>query len=141
MIYLDTNILIYAIENNPKYGESCKKILLDIESGEIKACASILVLVETLNVLTKINRTLKDNNKKELDIKKNIDAVISLPIVWLELNLFVVKRAAEYDYSITGIDYIHIASMELNSVTKIISLDNELDKVDFIKVIDPLKDI
>jgi hypothetical protein len=30
--YLDTNIIAYAIENHPKYGERCKKILEDIES-------------------------------------------------------------------------------------------------------------
>ena len=45
MIYIDTNIFIYAIENHPKYGSACKKILLDIESEKVKAGASILVPV------------------------------------------------------------------------------------------------
>jgi len=134
MIYLDTNIIIYAIENDSKYGNVCKKILLDIESEKLKVCSSILILVETINVLTKINKI----SKKKLDIKKNIDAILSLPIIWIDLNFFIIKKAAEYDYNISGVDYIHIASMELNSVIRILSADKELNKIDFIKRIDPL---
>lgn len=137
MMYLDTNIIIYAIENHPKYGNACKKILLDVESGKLKVCSSMLVLVESINVLTKINKVLKKKGK-ELNIKKNIDAILSLPIVWFDLNFFIIKRGAEYDYNVSGVDYIHIASMELNSVTKIISADEELDAIDFIKRTDPL---
>lgn len=55
------------------------------------------------------------------------------------MNFFVIKRAAEYDYDVIGADYIHIASMELNSVTRIISADEELNRVDFLKRIDPLE--
>ncbi len=53
MIYLDTNILIYAIEQHPKYGGPCKRVLEDVESGKLKACASLLMLVEVINVLKK----------------------------------------------------------------------------------------
>lgn len=139
MKYLDTNIIVYALENHPKYGKSCKKILSNIESEKLKVCSSILVLVEFLNVLTKINKILKKENKKQLDIAKNVDAVLSLPIVWFDLNFFTIKRASSYDFSVSGVDYIHIATMELNDVKEVISADKELDKVDFIKRIDPLK--
>lgn len=137
MIYVDTNIFIYAIENHPKYGKSCKKILLDIESEKVKASSSVLVLVEIISVLTKINRILKEQRKKPLDIRKNIDAVLSLPIIWFDLDFLTIKKASEYDYSVSGVDYVHIATMEINSVTEIVSADNELDKVKFIKRIEP----
>ena len=97
-----------------------------------------MVLVEVINVLKNLNKILKKENKKELDIKKNIDSILSLPIIWFNLDFFIIKRAAEYKYSISGVDYLHMASMEINSVTQIISADEELDKVDFIKRIDPL---
>ena len=138
MKYLDTNVLVYAIENHPKYGEACKNILLDIESEKLDVCSSILVLVEFLNVLTKINKVLKKQGKKLLDIRKNIDAVLSLPVVWFDLNFFLIKRAAEYDFNVSGVDFIHIASMELNLITDIISADKELDIVTIIRRIDPL---
>ena len=140
MKYLDTNVIIYAIENHPEFGNACKKILEEIESGKLKVCSSMLVLIETLNVLTKLNKILKKEGKEELDIKKNIDAILSLPITWFDINFLIIKKAAEYTYNISGVDYIHIVTMELNSIKKIISLDKELDRVDFIKRIDPTKE-
>lgn len=139
MNYLDTNIIIYAIENDEKYGKSCKKILTDIQKNNLKACCSIIVLVEVINVLVKINKILKKENKEELNIRKNIDSILSLPIVWFDLNFFVIKKASEYDYKISGVDYIHISTMELNSIKKVLSADAELDKIETIKRIDPLK--
>ena len=63
MIYVDTNVIIYAVANDAKYGAACKRILLDLETGKLKACASVLVLVETINVLTKINKLLNVSGK------------------------------------------------------------------------------
>ena len=137
MKYLDTNVIVYAIENHPEYGKSCKKILKDVESGKLKACSSMLVLVEFLNVLKKINKILEERGEKKLDIRKNIDALLSLPIVWFELNFMIIKRASEYEFNVSGVDYIHIATMELNMVKEVISADRELDQVDLIKRINP----
>ena len=139
MMCVDTNVIIYAVANDAKYGAACKRILLDLETGKLKACASVLVLVETINVLTKINKLLNVAGKAELDIRKNVDAILSLPIIWFDLNFPVIKRAAEYNYKVSGVDYVHIASMELNSVSELISADKEIDKVGTIKRLDPLK--
>ena len=138
MIYLDTNIIIYAIENHPLYGNSCRKILLDIETGRLKASASMFLLVETISALIKINKILKKENKKQLEVNENITAILSYPLIWLDLNFPVIKRAAEYEHKISAADYVHIATMELNSIKKIISADREFDEVDFIKRVDPL---
>ncbi len=139
MKYLDTNVLIYAIENHPRYGGACKTILSDVEKGRAEVCASILILVELLNVLTRINKILKKEKKKPLNIRKNLDAVLSLPIIWYDLDLILLKRAAEYDFDVSGVDYVHIATMEINMINEIVSADKELAKVTFVKRIDPLK--
>ena len=76
--------------------------------------------------------------KEKLNIRKNIDAILSLPIKWIELDFAIIRRASEYQFKVSGIDYIHVASMELNLVNEIISADEELNKIDFIKRIDPL---
>ena len=137
-MYLDTNVIIYSIENHPKYGKACAKILSDIENENLHASSSMLVLIETINVIQKLNKILNGEGKKQLIIRDNIDAILSLPIKWLDINFPVIRRASEYDYKISGVDYIHIATMEINSIKKIISADDELDKVDSIKRIDPL---
>ena len=134
MRYIDTNIIIYAIEKHPKYGQNCRIILEDILKGILDAWCSELILVEVLSVLTKLNEPLR----KKIDIRKNIDALLSLPINWIELNHSIIRRAAEYKLKVNTVDYVHIASMELMSIKTILSADRDLDKVKIIKRIDPL---
>jgi len=137
--YLDTNVIIYAIESHPKYGEKCKDLLKAVENAELEVCASTLVLVEVINVLCKLNKILEEKQKEKLNIRKNIDAILSLPIKWIELDFAIIRRASEYQFKVSGIDYIHVASMELSLTNELISADEELDKIDFIKRIDPIK--
>ena len=137
LVYVDTNIFVYAIENHPKYGKSCAKVLSDIQEKRIEASCSILVLVELMNVLVKLNRILSNRGEKKLVISDNIAAVLSLPIIWIDLEVLVIETASKYDYGINGVDYVHVASMEMNSITQVLSADRELDKVKSIKRIDP----
>ena len=139
MKYLDTNIIVYAIENHPKFGKECKKILKEIQNSRLEVGCSMLVLIELINVLKKINKKLREDGGRNLDIKKNIDAILSLPIIWFGIGIIVIKRASEYDFSVTGIDYIHISTMELNSVNEIITADKDFDKVSIVRRLDPLK--
>ncbi|MFI5421953.1 MAG: type II toxin-antitoxin system VapC family toxin [Nitrososphaerales archaeon] len=136
--YIDTNIFIYAIENHPKYGKSCTRILRDIQEKKIESSASVLVLVELISVLVKLNKVLSSKEEAKLVIRDNIAAIQSLPIIWIDLDFLTIERAASYDYPINGVDYLHIASMEVNSLTEILSADRELDKVRSIKRIDPI---
>ena len=138
MKYLDTNVIIYAIESHPKYGEKCKDVLKAVEDAKLEVCSSTLMLVEVINVLCKLNRILEEEEKEKLNIRKNIDAILSLPIKWIELDFAIIRRASEYQFKVSGIDYVHVASMELSLVNEVISADKELDKIDFIKRIDPL---
>lgn len=139
MIYLDTNVIVYAIENHPKYGMPCKKILEDIESRKLEASASVLVLVELINVLTKLNRILKRRGRKPLSIKENIQAVLSLPLVWIDLDILIIEKASEYTFEINGVDYIHVASMEVSSINEVLSADKDLDRASTVRRIDPLE--
>jgi hypothetical protein len=42
--------------------------------------------------------------KEKLNIRKNIDAVLSLPIKWIELDFAIIRRASEYQFKVSGID-------------------------------------
>lgn len=137
MRYLDTNVIIYAIENHPQYGTKCKEILRAVQNGTLEVCASLMVLVEVLTVLYKLNKILVQKEKVTLNIEKNIEALLSLPIVWYDLNFTILKHASRYTFKISPGDYIHLATMEINSVGEILSADAELDKVRFIQRIDP----
>ncbi len=139
MIYLDTNILIYAIEQHPKYGVACKNILQKIQDKKIEACCSLSVLLEVINVLNRINKILEHENKILLNIQENVEAILDLPINWFDINFVLIRHSAKYSFKISPTDYIHIASMELNSIFEIISADQDFDKIPFLKRIDPLE--
>ncbi len=98
----------------------------------------MLVLVELLNVLKKLNNVLSEQGRKELVIEDNVEAVLSLPIAWIDLDFLIMERASAYTFDISGIDYVHVASMETSSITEILSADKEFDKVPTISRIDPL---
>jgi len=138
MIYVDTNVFVYAIEGHPKFGPSCKRILADIDGGALEAGCSMLVLAELINVLKRLNET-EFHGQPRLRIDKNLEAVMSLPIVWFEMSLAVIERASRYGFDVNGIDYIHVSTMELNDVSEAISADRDLDKVGVIKRIDTLQ--
>ena len=136
MIYLDTNVIGYAIENHFKYGSVSKKILFDVENKKIEAVCSALVLSELISVLVRLNKLA---GRQMFSIKNSVKAVLSLPITWYDMDMFTIGKASEYSFNVSGMDYIHIATMEINSITKIISAHSDFDKIDFIKGIDPLE--
>ncbi len=138
MIYLDTNVFAYAIANDGKYGSPCKRILLAVEKGKLEAVCSMLVLVELQSVLRKFNKLRKREGHSPYDVPANVDAVLSYPITWLDIDFLTVKRAAEYAYNIAGPDCVHVASMELAGVSRIISADAEFDKAEIVRRTDPL---
>ncbi len=135
--YIDTNVFIYAIENHPRYGRACTKILRDVQEKRIEVSASVLVLVEIISVLVRLNKVLSSKDEAKLVIRDNISAVQSMPITWMDLDFLIIERASTYDYAINGVDYLHVATMDVNSITEVLSADQELDRVKSIKRIDP----
>lgn len=133
MIYVDTNIWIYAMTANPKYGKKCMQILEKLERGELKAAISVLVLSEVADVLYR-RFGLRDP-------VKHVSAILSYPLELIDLTPDIALRAAEYsrDYGILPYDGIHVASAASSLVTEVLSADKELDRVDIIKRVDPLE--
>lgn len=136
-MYIDTNIVIYAISQDSKYGSGCTSWLERINKQEISAEASVLLLTECLHVLKSLNKIAVKKARKSIDIRMSLNAIMSIPIKWLELTPLVVLRASEFNYPLATGDALHIASMELNGITEILSADKEIDKVPGIQRIDP----
>lgn len=133
MIYIDTNVWIYAAIAHPKYGHRCREILERIEKGELEAVISVQVLSEVAGVLYQQYRVKNPT--------KHVAAILSYPMRIVNVTPDIVLRAAEYsrDYGILSYDGIHVASAASSLVTDVLSADRELDKVGIIKRVDPLK--
>lgn len=134
---MDTNVLVYAVEHHPIYGPPCERIVRDIESGRLEALCSKLVLVEFVHVLVRLNRGL-DKRHGVFDVPKLTEALLSLVQNWADLDDMVVKRASQYTAKVNPPDYFHLATMELHGSAEVLSADRELDKVTWVKRIDPM---
>lgn len=130
--YIDTNVWIYAITANLKYGESCRKILEDIEKGRTKAIISTQVLTEIIGVLYR--------QYKVKDTSDQLNAILSYPVNVFLVTPDIIRKASEYarDYKILPYDAIHIAILTNQAISKIVSADKEFDKIEFIQRVDPL---
>ena len=133
MIYLDTNVWIYAAIAHPKYGRRCRELLEKVEKGELEVIISVQVLSEVAGVLYQ-QYGVKDPTE-------HVKAILSYPLHLVDVTPDIVLRAAEYarDYGILPYDGIHIASALSSMTAEILSADKELDKVGIIKRIDPLE--
>ncbi len=129
-MYIDSNIFIFASTDQDILGESCQKILDMIESGEIQAASSLLVLDEVIWVL-------KKNLGREVAIKIS-KATLSLPIKWIDVSKSIMIETIDsfQKYNLDPRDCLHLASMKNSGITTIISEDTDFDKVKSIKRID-----
>lgn len=129
--FVDSNVFFYAKIFDRQYGSACAEILGKIEKGELEAATSTLVIVELANALRKYG--LED------EVKDVVDAVFSLDINVLEVDLLDVRVAARvYDeFRISPYDCVHAAVMKKADIANIISADKDFDKVTWIKRFDP----
>ncbi|MBI4151133.1 type II toxin-antitoxin system VapC family toxin [Candidatus Woesearchaeota archaeon] len=129
--YLDANIFIYAFMRDQKYGASCARILREVQEGEREVSCSTVVLLECVHVFKKFAR------KSRIDVGRMTDAILTLPIKWLDVNAFLIRRSAD-ETRLSGADAVHLATMEAYNISQIISTDKDFENVG-IQRIDPLK--
>jgi predicted nucleic acid-binding protein len=137
-VYLDANIVVYAVSNDAKYGAACARWLARIETGALAAESSPLMMVECLHAFRNLNRILARKKRDPIDVPGSINALLSLPIRWLELTPAVVARAADQTAPVPAGDAVHLASMEIHGVAEILSADAGFDRFPSVRRRDPL---
>jgi predicted nucleic acid-binding protein len=138
MIYLDTNVFLYAIQRHEKYGNVCATILENVASKKLNAICSTVALAEMIGALQKINIELKKQKEPLVDMGEAFDIILNYPITWLDISPVLIRKSLEYSSMLFGVDCIHRESMELNDIKEIISADKDFDTIPGIKRIDPL---
>jgi len=114
-VYVDTNIYVYAIIHHPTFGEPCKRVLIDIGRNLHEFHGSLLVAIELLGSLSKINSHVA---------RRALEDYLALPLTLLNLNEEVLRLASVVDEVVNiRYDAIHAAIMMLNSVSTIITND------------------
>ena len=130
--YVDTNIFDYSALAHPVYGKACKRIIDDIQNGQIEAHCSFLVPIEILGSLAQI-----DTEKAAIAV----EAFFSLPINMIQLDEHILQDAASILLeSNVRYDSIHAACMRRKSLDTIITEDfKDWKKIKSIKIIRPLE--
>lgn len=131
-VFIDSNIFIYAAQAHPKFGESCKKILEDIESGKLEATTSVLNIAEVAEFIDR-----NENRKASINV---LELLLALPmgiedvVKEHEVDALSIFSTPEANY----FDTVFAAVMKEKFIDIIITNDSHFEGIKGINVIKPL---
>ena len=128
MIYLDSNVFIYAVLNSESIGKEARSILSQVQNGQLKASTSALTFDELIWIVKK-NRSPNDSLLAG-DAFLNMSG---LKLVDVDANILAGAIAIMRKYSLDPRDSIHVASAMIEKAEVVISEDKDFDKVREIK--------
>lgn len=128
MIYLDTNIFIYAILDETEIGNKCRKIIKNQINEKKDASTSCLTWDEVVYGIRK-------KMGKENSIVQGRNLIETQNLTWLNSDILIITKSQELmeNYNLKPRDAIHVATMIVNNIKEIISDDPDFDKVKEIK--------
>ncbi len=126
--YVDVNVFVYWLGNNPTFGKTAHKWINEIEkspSGEY--VTSSLSIYEALVILAGLaNKTLKDNTFTE-SIIKAITGIKSLIIEPLKPEDYTTAIDLMDEYRLDYEDSLHLAIAIKTGTNEIVSSDKHFD--------------
>ncbi|MBI4743452.1 MAG: type II toxin-antitoxin system VapC family toxin [Actinobacteria bacterium] len=134
MIFIDTNIIMYAAGKEHKYKNPCLNILKRISDGEIDAVSDSEVLQEILYRYWSIRKL-----DKGFQVFSDFDKLIPIILRVDRKDLLLARDFLEKYPKIKPRDAIHAAVMLNNKIDTTISTDNDFKQIKEIKRIDPLQ--
>ena len=132
--FIDSNIFIYILLKDPRYGKACLRILERMEKGEEQGITSTLVLSQVIAHLAR--------RRKSEAIKLFIDYIRETGIIVIETTfLDFVEATTEMsklnlNYRIWD-DLIISCQMKRNGVQEIYTNDKDFEKIKWVKPIFP----
>ena len=132
MVFIDTNIFMYAAGREHHNKIPSVNLLHKIASKEIDACISVEVLQEILHRYRHIDRW-KDG-KSVYSLTRKI-----IPVI-LPIDSFIMEKCFELLNEYTNVmarDALHAAFCQINSITSMYSYDRDFDVFDGITRIEP----
>ena len=130
MRFIDTNIFIYALTAHPSFGQTAKRILERLESGE-EATTSTLVLCEIAWVLEAMGK--QGSIESTLEKILSYNSLKTIEITSDDMLMGANNMAA---YSVDFNDGVNIALMMRLGISEIYSNDRKhLGKLDFLKIL------
>jgi len=128
MIYLDTNIFIYASIDESEIGKKCSEII-SLHLNEKKDVATSCLTWD------EVVYGIRKKVGKEMSIIQGKNLIEMQNLLWLDTNNLIISKAQELmeAYNLKPRDAIHAATAIINGIKEIISDDSDFDKVKELK--------
>jgi predicted nucleic acid-binding protein len=121
---LDTNVLIYFLEDHPRYGAWCASLFDLIEQGRTTAVISTVTLLELL---------VQPYRQQEEELAQKIFALFGTypKLEWVPVTLELADRAAELRarYRLSTPDAIQVATAMSYEATRFYGNDRSLRRI------------
>jgi len=124
MLYLDSNVFLYATLNTQEIGNRARNLLKQVQSGKEQASSSALTFDEIMWVVKKY-RTLEN----AIIAGETFLNFPNLKLIPVNEDLLAVALDIIKKYGLDPRDSIHGASAILNKVEAIVSTDEHFDKI------------
>ncbi len=124
MIYIDSNVFIFAALNNEELGDSARLILEEVENGNMGALTSVLTFDEVIWIVKK-NRNFED----AISIGEAFLNMPGLHLVDVNQDLLAISISIMRKYKTDPRDSIHAATAVTQKANIIISEDTDFNKI------------
>jgi predicted nucleic acid-binding protein len=152
-VFLDANILLYAVSGHWRYGRSSKDLLDAINSGEYEGITSVLVcnevfhrsmiaeIVEKQNISPKsVLRCLKENpgivkeSTKAWAAMERVRHIKHLKIASIDEGTLELALGYSKMYGLLSNDALHLATMKQEGVSTVASNDRDFEGIEWINL-------
>lgn len=132
MLFVDTNIFLFAAGTEHPLRRSCQQVLQDVAAGTLEAVTSTEVVQEILYVLVR-----RGFREKALVLAGEILQLFPelLPVTRPDMRRTMELLQQHPDVSVR--DAVHVATMWNNGIRQIVSADRDFDRIGRIERLDP----
>ena len=121
---IDSNYLCYLLTKHKKYADKVEAYLVQVALGEKKCAASVYALTELYITLKRWFKWPEERAMWALDAILQNSNIDFLPLTEEIMRKVVDLRKKGYSYG----DSIHLATLEANGLTSILSEDKDFDR-------------
>jgi predicted nucleic acid-binding protein len=132
-IFLDSNVFLYAAGSEHPLRGPCRRAIEEVAAGELAAVTSSEVVQELLHVLSRRHLT-GDAVRLARSAVEVVAGVLPVRREEVALACELIERYG----AISVRDAIHVATMELNGISEILTSDRDFNAIEGVRRIDPL---
>lgn len=132
-IFVDTNIIMYAVGVDHPYRQPCRTALARIAEGQIRAVVDCEIHQEILHRYLSLRLP-----EQAGQVSQKLEAVIphTLPITMDDIAK--ARRLLRRYPTLPARDLLHVAVMLNHNITQILSTDAHFDQVEEVERLDPV---